>query len=526
MLARSASRKAALAGVGACVALFAGWTGAQLGHVPRYFDTLEYARRARSLEADAFRGFLYPALLAAAHRAAGESAVREPFRWSPSRGNPSLPHAEGVYAALQLGQLAVAAASIAYFAWIATGLAGRRLALLTALVALDPLVAHFGLAILTDAPALAASLAFCAALADLAARRPRARAAAACVLPLAAFAATGLRAEKGAVLVATALASAAAFAGCARVRAGARTSLASGSLRGRFAALRAGARTSLASGSLRGRFAALRAGARNSLAPARRIAAALALVAVAVGAAVALQRSFLADSPRWRPGLVALYLRVILPHVGELEELPPSARAALGPNADRLARAPLPRARGIVESASGGDPARREALSRDLARAVLRERGLALALDVAKDALENAAATASFYARLALASAPGGLAARLGLADGVAETAQLLTARTPRLAHAALAAAAALALAATLLALASARARRRAGLPILGAEAAVAWTPALAFCAANAVAFAAAQDLVHVRYALGAHVGWLVAAYAALLRRLLPARAG
>jgi hypothetical protein len=502
MLARSASRTAALAGVGACAALFAGWTGAQLGHVPRYFDTLEYARRANRLEVDAFRGFVYPALLAAAHRAAGESAVREPFRWSPSRGNPPLPHARGVYAALQVGQLALAAASVAYFAWIATGLAGRRLALLAALVALDPLVAHFELAVLTDGLALAASLAFCAALADLAARRPRARATAACVLPLAAFAATGLRAEKGAVLGATAVASAAAFAWLARGPAGARTPLASGSLRGRFAALRAGARTSLA--------------------PARRIAVVLALVAVAVGSAAALQRSFLADSPRWRPGLVALYLRVILPHVGELEELPASAREALGPNAGRLARAPLPRARGIVESASGGDPARREALSRELARAVLRERGLALALDVAKDALENAAATASFYARLALASAPGGLAARLGLADGVAETAQLLAARTPRLSRAALAVAAALTLAATGLALASARERLRAGAPLLGAEAAIAWTPALAFCAANAVAFAAAQDLVHLRYGLAAHVAWLVAVYAALLRRLSP----
>jgi hypothetical protein len=153
---------------------------------------------------------------------------------------------------------------------------------------------------------------------------------------------------------------------------------------------------------------------------------------------------------------------------------------------------------------------------------VLRERGLALALDVAKDALENAAATASFYARLALASAPGGLAARLGLADGVAETAQLLAARTPRLSRAALAVAAALTLAATGLALASARERLRAGAPLLGAEAAIAWTPALAFCAANAVAFAAAQDLVHLRYGLAAHVAWLVAVYAALLRRLSP----
>jgi hypothetical protein len=152
---------------------------------------------------------------------------------------------------------------------------------------------------------------------------------------------------------------------------------------------------------------------------------------------------------------------------------------------------------------------------------VLRERGLALALDVAKDALENAAATASFYARLALGAAPG-LAARIGLERRSGWTERVLSARTPRLSRAALAAAAALALAATALAVASARERLRAGRPLLAAGAAIAWTPALALCAANAILFAAVQDLVQVRYALAAHACFLVAVYGALVRRILP----
>ena len=137
--------------------------------------------QARDGKVQNHRGFGYPLVLAALDRIhPGPSFLRK-IQWEKPPDPCAAPPALVI---VQWLQIAVCALALAYLVWTAIdldfvrerfGRAGAWAAggLLVALVLFDPLVTHMNLSVMPDALALAASLAFCASLADLGMRRSR-----------------------------------------------------------------------------------------------------------------------------------------------------------------------------------------------------------------------------------------------------------------------------------------------------------------------------------------------------------------
>jgi hypothetical protein len=448
-----------------------------LADVPRYGDSHEYLKRAESLEIDPYRGIAYPALLAGIDRVVDEEPLVE--AWRRRWVQPDAPRTGmGGFLLLQVVQYAALAGALAYFLRHVGGRGlprAQRLAL-GALVLVDPLVSHFQQAVLTDGLTLSACLVFCAALADLW-LAPRVHRSSAALLAVSFLAAANLRVEKATVLAGTAVLSMMLLALLERRRP---------------------------------------APARRAL-PWGRVALVLGTLALCLGAGKMVQRRFESTGERWPVRESILDQRVVFPHLHEVyEELPEDVRSRLTPAEAREHVRGIREARAVIDAVTDKDPSRRTALIEACARVVLRERWDAVALDVAKDALENVAATLSFAVRIAayLLLAPEAFERRFP-DDWASWTWERgLMVNHPRAASGFAALTAVTLALAAVAAMAAARIARRGAHPDEGVqEELAAWIPVAVFVGVNALAFAAVQDLVHLRYTVLAHAVFLVLVY-------------
>lgn len=481
----------ALAGIH--LSLGVSWLAQNLQTVPDYGDTGDYLQLARTLEVDAYRGIAYPAFIAGVDRLPGGAGLLRGA--GRDAGGPRM-KAGVLY--LQVIQLLASLAALAYFLrvfvaridqeraspWIARG-AG---VLLLLLLLFDPLVAHFGLAIMTDSLALSASLAACAALARFGLGRSR-RWLSGLVLLLTLVLAASLRVEKLWVLAGAALASIAAWP---------------------FLERRARPE-------------------ERAFSPAR--AAQIATLFLLGGLTVTwLHRSARADSRRWPMADSMLHARIVFPNLSEVyDQLPERIRTRVSrKDAQRHDTDSIVGFRVINDATGASGPVRvkdrralgeggtrpsvereRRVMLETIAGIVLRERWLALAADVAKDALENVAATLSFYVRLAVLARTGDVSC----ADGTQKTYEVLAQRRPRLSLLYLSSSVVLVLSSAALTLAALVRRRRPGAAWIERRTLLTWVPVAAFVLANACAFALRADMVHIRYMLLAHVAFLALAF-------------
>ena len=462
------------------------WIAGHLGHIPRYGDTIQYMSLAERLEVDAYRGIAYPLVLAAADVLASDAGAGDDLRGgvepgSRRRGTPP------DLVLVQILQLGVSLACLSYFlcvfVWrLERGRGGVAFAFLLALLFFDPLVAHFNLAVMTDSLALSASLVFTAALSDLVLRRRTPAVVAGGLLFAAVVVASGLRPEKGYVSLATAVLTLAIW--------------------GLWRSARGD------SGLSRGR--------------GLRMLVALALVVVAVSVSIGVQRRFQRPSSRWPVTTMLLHQRVVFPHLSRVySQLSASSRALLTPAAARRYDSGIVVARSVIDKVTARDPATREQLTRDLVAVVLRERWGAIAVDVVGDSLENIFATASFYTRLSVLTVGGEDAfERVFHSDGTRWTYSRLALRRPRLSALYLSVAALALLAAVPLACVRVCGRSVSGGPDASATVLAVWTPVAVFSIVNAAAFAATADLVHIRYALFAHVAFVTVVFTGAWRWL------
>jgi hypothetical protein len=440
-----------------------------LGDVPRYGDSHEYLKRAESLEIDPYRGIGYPALLAGIDRLVDEEPLV--MAWRRRWVRPDAPRTGmGGFLLLQAVQYGALAAALAYFLRKVAGIGMTpwRRFLLGALVFVDPLVAHFQQAVLTDGLTLSACLVFCAALAELL-RAPRVRWSAVALLALGLLAAANLRVEKASVLTGTALVALAAH------------------------------------GLLERR--------RGRPLPWRRAGIVLATLALCLALGRAVQKRFETAGDRWPVRDSILDQRISYPYLHTVyDDLPSEVRAQLSLEQAREHDRGIRQAREVIDEVSGEDPVRRTALIEACAGVVARQRWGALAFDIAKDTLENVLATVSFAVRTGafLALDANTFEARFP-DDWASWTHERLTMHHPRAMTAFLGLTALGLVTASLAALAALRGRRGSPpAPATGTGTWEAWIPALAFVLVNALAFAAVADLVHLRYTLLAHVAFVL----------------
>jgi len=480
------------------------WIAQNVGEAPAYQDTTEYLYLGQTLKVDAYRGVGYPAFIAAVHRLVG-GTVR------------------GVIPQLQILQVLASLGSLVYFLHVFVPSVGparikRSLAiLLPLLLLLDPLVAHFDMAIMTDGLALSASLVFCAALAQFGLGTSR-RVLSGVVLFSAFLLTASLRAEKSLVLACAALAT----TGCWLLM-----------QRG----LAREARW----------FPTLRA---------------LQVVGIILAGGLAIlgvQASLRHEGKRWPAYESLLLQRIVFPNVGAVyDELPEDVRSRLSRRDAELHDRDILEAREVIKRVTGstgqrsredrrlapGSSARpsvdrlRRSMLEEIAAVVLRERWALLAADVLKDAAENVAATFSFYGRMVLLACLGNDAFKLDadpwtheqLARVYPRTSLLYTRWTyERLARAHpqtsllfISCSALLFLLSAALAIAALVRRGQRGAARIERPMLVAWVPVAAFVLANAFAFALVADLVHVRYVIFSHVAILVVAYRGALDWFLP----
>jgi hypothetical protein len=492
------SDRVARMGVGALLALYllvgAVWTASNLATVPPYGDTQNYLLHMRDLEVDAYRGFAYPLLLAGTAKITGSRDRVVEFKWNNAIAKTSgPPPTPAGLTAVEIFQLVASFCAIAYFMLVVVSpasrpLSTRKFVLLLALLFFDPLVAHFNLSVMTDGLALAASLAFVAALTDAVVnqRHPRLGLV---VLATSSFLLVGLRPEKRYVVLATVLTAA----------------------------------------------IVCHFWARPQMRRASWLACGVALAAIV--ASLGVQSYF--EKPSRRPSVwtTIVHQRIAYPHLGELYPLLPEQwKSRLTGEMVSRYDSHVNRARTVVNQMVAGDDELRDLFTQDLARLALRHKGLAITLDIGKDSLENFLATASFYGRLAFRrlAGEGEFEARFQ-ADGSHWTYTRLAAHSPLLSclYVGLAAANLVAIVALIIASRqrfSIRRGERASV-VATPNAAVwqatlsRWLPVIAFSAFNGIAFAATADLVHIRYVLIAHVAFLTAIYSHAIDLILPDRA-
>lgn len=465
------------AGVGAL------WAAVNLREVPHYGDTLEYLRLSKTLRVDEYRGYAYPLLLAGIAPEAGDAALEESFQWEPRVKHPELDcAAPSVLTRVQVLQTIACAFGLGYFLSVLLGwrwgtrpTRGQLLvgALLWGLLLFDPLISHFNLAIMPDSLALTGSLVFVAALSHWMSQRSSPLLAGT-LLFVSTVLASGLRPEKVWVLSATAACSLTCW-WLRRTRGPGATSV-----------------------------------------PWKGRRALLALALVGLGAVVSLttQKLLYADHGRWPSLTMIVHQRLVFPHLQEIyPHLSPETRERFELGQVQRYDRRIQGARQVVSKVVGDDAGLRDRLTEEMGRVALQQRAGALALDVVTDAGENLFATASFYARLLVWWRGGVMRYEpLFIRDGTRWTYQRMMLHWPLLSFLYVGLALALAVLALPLALLRApgawRSMRRRGFTCS------AWTPLLFLCLLNALAFAATANLVHIRYAIHAHVAGLVLLYA------------
>jgi len=470
--------------------LAAAWTVANLGDIPHYGDTMEYLAVANGrLERDAFRGPLYPALLRGLDALDGPAPFRAPMAWervreAACRGAP-------VLAVLQVGQLLLCALALVCFVR-ATGpspsvhrvLPAGQERWLVALLLFDPLVAHFSLAVMPDSLALSASLLFLVGSIHLARMRTRPhQLAAACVALVSFLVAAGVRPEKRVVLIVTLFLTGLVWFAYRHRR---------GMLPEPRAWRRAGA-----------------------------LLVCVGVAALAIRPGTSDERSGTSRSDersgtsRWDLSTTILHQRVIWPHLTEVyDKLPASVQERIPRPLARFYDERIHNPWGVFNGTLQADEQERRALTRVIVPVVLAERWPELLQDVAGDLIENVVATPSYYARLGAWMAQGEPRSAFERSfEATPWTYFTFAWHHPRLSRVYAGAGAAVTGAAFVLALVGIRRRRLPAGPWWGIVA----VPVGLFLVTNAGAFAASANLVHIRYALAAHVVGLLWVYRAAL---------
>ncbi len=456
------------------------WLTVNVGVVPSYGDTAGYLKHMQDLEVDAYRGFVYPVVLAAAAHVTGSRESLAQYRQRAAECGPACPQeTPAALVAVQLLQLAASLLGLFYFVRVfvrdepGRSRSRQRLLLLT-LLFLDPLVAHFNLSILTDGLALSASLGFAAALTDAVVERRHPRLAP-LVLVASTFVLVGLRPEKRYVVAATVVTAVAVWSW--RATSDAR----------------------------------------------RRSLVALGLVGATLVLALLAQSRLEAPSGRAPVLTTIVHQRIVYPHLEEIHpDLPHHWKARLSIEMAADYDEHIIRARKVVARVAAGDAELTRWFTEDTARIALRQKWPAILLDIVKDSVENFFATLSFYGRVGLWSIAGDAAfERMFVPDGSRWTVSRLSMHAPQLSRLYLCAAAGvLVVAACGCAAQIARSARHRPRPPERVRAdrdcALRFVPVVSFAAFNAVAFAATADLVHVRYVLFAHVAFLAVLYASL----------
>jgi hypothetical protein len=449
------------------------WTIANLGDVPRYGDSKEYVRLAKTLEVDEYRGIAYPALLALVDRVIGERSIlaeRRPGAGETARG----------FRIVQVLQVAIGVVCLAYFLRVVVSLdflrrtGGHRLEwlgflLLLMLLLFDPLVSHLNLSILTDGLTLSACLAFLGAVTVLL-RGARSWSSGA-ILLAAHLAAAGLRSEKGLVLLVSSFLTVLLWW-------------------------------------LRWR------GATDGRPPAigGRVLSILVITTIAFLGSIVLQSSFLRDRGRWPVHTSILHQRVVFANLsGVYDRLPEDVRRQVSPEQAARIDEHIRYGRGVIKKITGGEPHAAASLVSELHRTVWSERWPAIVADVVKDSAENFLSTISFYVRLAAYAYGGEERFRSWFhSDGTRWTYTRMSLRYPGLTRCHVIASAAVLILIAAFATGGVVKTSRRGFRSLGPDALASIMPLGVFCLVNAVAFAIVADQVHIRYTVLAHVVWLV----------------
>ncbi len=447
-----------------------------LGDVAPYGDTRINLWLARTERVDPFRGVLYPHWLAAADELHGGDSFLPAFgEWKEPE---TAEHLRGLWV-LQVFQIGVAVAGLAYFLWVAGRLglrpSGKRAAfLLGALLLLDPMLLHYTLTIMVDGPALSASLVFLAAFAGLVTRATPALPTWG-MLVLAQGLLIALRVEKNWVVLGTAVGSVLVWMLV-----------------------------------------------RRSEVPLRRFATVTAVCAVGFAALVAYASSQEYSKRRWPLKTQLLHQRVVYRNVERTyDTLPQDLRSRMTREQAVAHDREIFEARRMLRWVTGNDDEQVVELVDGLAAHALRERWFWIAADIVRDTAENLLATISFYAHL-----PGAVLIEPQTenwlhdwrTDNTAKIYRRYAFHHPVLARVHLIVGGLVTLAALVVALVSRRGSR------WRVEQWAAVTPAALFCLLNAGVFAATQDLTQIRYTLVAHALFLFAVYSAAIRALGPPR--
>lgn len=471
------------AGLVAAQVLLGGVVLAQhLGKVAQYGDSLAFLRLSVRDEIPAIRGWLYPVVI----REFDELAERQrtvpegKTLWKKRRQPAALADLDAVQL-LQLGSCALAIAYFlrAVFDWSQFGSRGwASFGLVWGVLWLDAVVVHFGLAIMADALALAASLAFCGALVDLVTRRLTAWVAGP-VLVLSQLTASMLRVEKGPVMLAVALLSAVAFLWLRR--------------RGKVPA-----------------------------GLARRGAWALTISALTFGISLGVENRLRDALPASTLIETILLQRVIYPHLNDIRDsLPERTRNRIWAYQAMRFDKDIGSARRVMNDLAGSDRELRSEITSDMVGTALTHRWLPLTADIAKDVAENILATPSFFVRLAaLTTLRSGEYNRNFRGDGNKWIWSRMIGHHPRWVASHVIVSALLFIAGFAAAAVQWSADRREPPGGSSVEAWVRATPLITFCGVNAAAFALTQDLVQIRYTLFAHVAALALVYHTTLRCL------
>jgi hypothetical protein len=494
MRPRAALRALLLALLALPLAAGATWTLRNLGSIPHYGDSLDYVELAQTGRVDDYRGVAYPAFLSLVHRLAPdedwlvglESEVLE----LPTA--PIACHAAPGLVYVQLAQLGLALLAALYVLGVVLDVpalrrewgAGRARALhlgLALLLVLDPLVAHYSLAVMTDGLTLWSCGVAAAAWAELTVRR-RSPLRSGLVLFGAATLASSLRPEKAMVLLGTAALAPAAGLLLARLR--------------------------------------------PAAGPSRRgLGTALAVVVLAFGLVTGLKSAAPAsDDDRWPLTTTLLHFRLVYPHLEEIHPaLPPEVRERITPEAAAFYDRKIHNSWKVMDAVSGGDPELRDELTRAMVATALREVPGKIALDCAGDTFENLFTTPFLHARAAAWEERGGDLASLPRgSNGSVWNLVFLSYHDPAASRALVTASwvALLAAAAAAVVL-----RRRRAVPRReGARPLATALPFLSLWVVNSAVFALSANFVEFRYALFSHALLVAVLYGALLAGLLAPR--
>ena len=464
-----------------CVAIT--WSVANFRDIPHYGDTLYYLDAARDLKVSEHRGILYPVLLAGAGELCLEKGLAQPAPWlaEGTRHDRFTHLVPAGLSCIQVLQVTLALFSLAYFLYVVVGheLAragtdsreGRTiLGLLICLLLLDPLINHFNFAVMTDGLALAASLAFCAALTDLGVRKTSPRLAG-IILFISYFVAAGLRVEKKWVLLATLLMSA-------------------------------------------GVWTLMNRGTEARLHPTwrRRLLVAFVLVCVGLFTTNIIHDTAYKKSSWMSLGDAAIHLRLIFPHLSEVhDDLPPRAKQLITKRDAFFYDRNINNPQKLIPRVTGGDDELRRQLTRDMVETVIPRKWRLILLDTVRDGFANLFSTASFYSGIVAWKLGGNdLFEQWFFPDATVWNYQRIAFHHPRLS--AVYMLVSLALLSFCMPIALRRAHRCVTLQSwrkTASEMAV-WVPVITFWLLNAASLAVTVNIVNVRYTLISHALLLV----------------